>query len=511
MPHLILAHDLGTTGNKATLYDAEGRLLGSAFHPYDTDYPQPRWAEQNPQDWWDAICTSTRRLLARTNTPASDIACITFSGQMMGCVALDRDARPLRPAIIWADQRATDQTEALGARIPFADIYRITGHRLSPAYSVEKILWLRDHQPDLFHRAYKFTHAKDAIVARLTGAFVTDPSDASGMNLYDLSTGYWSPEILEATDLDPAQLPEIRPSASVVGTVLPSVAAEAGVPAGTPVVIGGGDGACAAAGAGVVAPGSAYNYIGASSWIALATPAPIFDPDYTTFTFAHILPDLFMPDGTMQTAGAAYQWTRDQLCPQAITAAATLDLNPYDLLNAQAAQSPPGANGLLFLPYLLGERSPHWDPLARGAFIGLTIRHTRADLIRAVLEGVALNLRLILQAFQAQGAQPDAMRLIGGGARSPLWNQILADIYQLPVHRLSLLQEATSMGAALAGGLALGLYPDASVALAMNPIAATLEPNAKTHALYTELTSLFVATYRALAPLYPRLADLPST
>ncbi len=508
MPHLILAHDLGTTGNKATLYDPEGRLLGSAFHPYPTAYPHPRHAEQDAHDWWTAVCVSTRQLLTQTRTPPSDIAGISFSGQMMGCVPLDRHARPLRPAIIWADQRATAQAEVLGARLSFADIYRITGHRLSPAYSLEKILWVRDHQPDLFRQAYKFSHAKDAIVARLTGAFVTDPSDASGMNLYDLSTGAWSADILNAADLDPGQLPDIHPSASVVGTVMSAVAGEVGVPAGTPVVIGGGDGSCAAAGAGVVAPGSAYNYIGASSWIALATPAPILDPDYTTFTFAHIVPDLFMPTGTMQTAGAAYQWARDQLCPQAISAAAGLDLNPYELLNAQAAQSPPGANGLLFLPYLLGERSPHWNPLARGAFIGLTIRHTRADLIRAVLEGVALNLRLILQAFQAQGAQPDAIRLIGGGARGRLWNQIMADVYGLPVHRLANLEEATSMGAALAGGVALGLYPDFSVAGAMNPIAETIDPDPHTRDRYTELTALFTAAYQALVPIYADLDAL---
>jgi xylulokinase len=508
MPHLILAHDLGTTGNKATLYDPEGHLVGSAFHPYATAYPHPRWAEQDPNDWWTAVCSSTRELLTRTSTHPSDLACVTFSGQMMGCVPLDRRARPLRAAIIWADQRATAQTQAIGERVPFGDIYRITGHRLSPAYSLEKMLWLRDHEPDVYREAHRFVHAKDAIVARLTGAFVTDPSDASGMNLYDLIGHSWSPVILEAAGIDPERLPDIRPSASIVGTVLAGIAEEAGVPAGTPVVIGGGDGACAAAGAGVVSAGLAYNYIGSSSWIALATPAPIYDPQYTTFTFAHIVPDMYMPDGTMQAAGAAYQWTRDQLCAQELILAADLNVSPYELLNAQAAESPPGANGLLFLPYLMGERSPHWDPQARGAFIGLTIRHTRADLIRAVLEGVALNLRLILEAFQAQGAQPEAIRLIGGGARGRLWNQIMADIYGVPVHRLAILEEATSMGAALAGGVAVGLYPDFSIAHAMNPIAETIDPTPGTQALYTDLTALFRESYQALAPLYARLAAI---
>ncbi len=508
MGNFILAHDLGTTGNKATLYDADGVLIGSAFHAYATRYPATGWAEQDPEDWWTAVCDSTRQLLAGTGVPGSDIACVTFSGQMMGCVPLDREARPLRSAIIWADQRAVAQALWVGEHVPFEEIYRITGHRLSSSYSLAKILWLRDHQPEVYRRAYMFTHAKDAMVARLTGAFVTDPSDASGMNLYDLTTGAWSPRILEAAGLDPARLPDIRPSSSIVGHVLKGISDGAGVPAGTPVAIGGGDGACAAAGAGVVAEGSAYNYIGSSSWIALATKAPILDPDYKTFTFAHLVPGMFMPDGTMQAAGASYQWMRDQLCPGEIDSATVLQTSPYELMNAQAAQSPPGANGLLFLPYLMGERSPHWNPNARGAFVGLTIRHTRSDMIRAVLEGVAMNLRLILEAFQAQGAEVEAMRLIGGGARGRIWNQIMADTYGIPVQRLAILEEATSMGAALAGGIAVGLYPGFSMATEMNPVAEAIDPDPTHQATYAELTEIFKETYRALTPVYERMAGV---
>jgi xylulokinase len=507
MTRYILAHDLGTTGNKATLYDAEGRLVGSAFYAYATDYPRTGWAEQDPEAWWAAVCASTHQLLSETGVAGKAIACVTFSGQMMGCVPLDRNARPLRTAIIWADQRAVAEAAWVGERVPFEEIYTTTGHRLSAAYSLEKILWVRDHQPEIARRTYKFTHAKDAIVARMTGVFVTDPSDASGMNLYDLSTGTWSPRILAAVDLDPAQLPEIRPSSAVVGEVSALVAAEVGVPAGTPVVIGGGDGACAAAGAGVVAEGAAYNYVGSSSWIALATRAPIFDPDYKTFTFAHLVPDMFMPDGTMQAAGASYQWARDQICPFEVQAAEAMRISPYELLNAQAATSPPGAHGLLFLPYLMGERSPHWNPRARGAFIGLTIRHTRADMIRAVLEGVAMNLRIVLDAFAAQGAEVDAIRLIGGGARGRLWNQIMADVYGVPVQRLAILEEATSMGAALTGGVGVGLYPDFTMAKRMNPVAATLDPDPAAQAVYTDLLPIFSQAYAALTPVYDALAE----
>ncbi|MBN1249992.1 MAG: FGGY-family carbohydrate kinase, partial [Anaerolineae bacterium] len=428
--------------------------------------------------------------------------------QMMGCVPLDPNARPLRTAIIWADQRAVAEAGWVGARISFEEIYRITGHRLSSSYSLEKILWVRNHQPEIARQTYKYTHAKDAIVARLTGAFVTDPSDASGMNLYDLHTGSWSQRILTAADLDPAQLPEIWPSSAVVGEVSALVADEVGVPAGTPVVIGGGDGACAAAGAGVVAEGSAYNYVGSSSWIALATEAPIYDPDYKTFTFAHLVPGMFMPDGTMQAAGASYQWMRDQLCPFEVQAADTMHISPYELMNAQAADSPPGANGLLFLPYLMGERSPHWNPKARGAFVGLTIRHTRADVIRAVMEGVALNLRVILDAFTTQGAKVDAVRLIGGGARGQLWNQIMADVYGVPVQRLAVLEAATSMGAALTGGVGVGLYPDFSMAETMNPVVATIDPDPAAQRVYAATLPLFRQAYEALVPVYDGLAAL---
>jgi len=504
----ILAHDLGTTGNKATLYDAAGRLVGSAFYPYATEYARTNWAEQDPEDWWTAVCVSTKQLLAESGVGCQDVAAITFSGQMMGCVALDREAQPLRKAIIWADQRAVAQAAWVGERVPFAEVYRITGHRLSSSYSLAKILWLRDHQPDVVRRAYKFTHAKDAIVARLTGIFVTDPSDASGMNLYDLATGAWSPRILEAAGIDPAQLPEVVPSSAVVGEVRGAVADEVGVPTGTPVVIGGGDGACAAVGAGVVTEGSAYNYVGSSSWIALATKAPIYDPDFKTFTFAHLVPGMFMPVGTMQAAGASYQWARDQLCPLEVQAAEALQVSPYEMMNAQASESPPGSNRLLFLPYLMGERSPHWNPKARGAFVGLTIRHTRADLIRAVMEGVAMNLRVILDAFRGQGSDVATIRLIGGGARGRLWNQIMADVYGVPVQRLTVLEEATSMGAALAGGVGVGLYAGFSMAEAMNPVAATIDPDPRAQRVYEALLPIFRQTYEALVPVYDRLAEL---
>ena len=478
MKQYILAHDLGTTGNKATLYGADGVQRGSSFYGYDTSYPHTGWAEQDPQDWWDAVCTTTKQLLQLTGVLGEEIACITFSGQMQGCAPLDKNAMPLRSCIIWADQRATRQTAQLGERVGMETVYNITGHRLSPAYSLPKMLWIRDNQPEIYAATHKFMHAKDAIIARLTGRFATEPSDASGTNAYDLVAGEWSAEILDAAEIDADKLPEVLQSVDVAGEVRSDVAEQVGVPAGTPVVMGGGDGACASVGAGSVEAGVAYSYVGSSAWIATATDSPIFDPDYRTFTFGHVVPGLVIPMGTMQAAGAAYQWARDQLAPLEKQSAEALGVSPYALMNAVAETAPPGANGLTFLPYLMGERAPRWNPDARAAFLGLTIRHTRADMIRSVMEGVALNLRVILDAFRQQGANIDGIRAIGGGVRGRLWSQIMADMYGVPLHRLSVLEAATSMGAAVVGGVGVGLYPDFEFAKQMNSIAETIRPNA---------------------------------
>jgi len=505
---MILAHDLGTTGNKASLFDSQGQARSSVFAGYGTQYPRPNWVEQNPEDWWQAVCQSTRQLLAATHVAPAQIACVSFSGQMMGCVAVDRQARPLRSALIWADMRGTRQAQMLMDTVGMDAVYRITGHRASPSYSAAKILWLRDEQPDIFAQAHKFLHAKDFVVARLTGRFVTDYSDASGTNLYDLQAHDWSARILDALRLDPVTLPELHASTDVVGEVLPGIADELGLAAGTPVVIGGGDGPCAAVGAGVVREGATYNYIGSSSWIAIATRQPVYDPTLRTVTFAHLVPDMFTPTGTMQSAGGAYQWLRDNFCLPEKDSAAQLKLNPYELMNLQAEKSTPGANSLLFFPYLLGERSPHWDPNARGVFFGLTMGHTRPDLIRATLEGITFNLRIILEAFQQQGLPIEAVRVIGGGAQGRTWRQVMADIFGLPIQRPALLAEATSLGAALAGGIGVGVYRDFHLAESLTPVQDTAYPNPAYRPLYDHLFEIFKRAYPSFAPLYQELANL---
>jgi len=482
----ILAHDLGTTGNKATLFDGEGNLVANHLQSYPVAYPQAGWAEQNPDDWWQAVCLATRALLAEANLPPKAIAAVTFSGQMMGIVPIDSTGAPLRTAIIWADQRAVAEAHTISERCGEETVYRHSGQRVSPAYLAAKILWVKNHQPEIYRRASKFLCAKDYIAFKLTEHAVTDYSDASGSNVFDLTRRQWDASLLTAIELDLATLPQVHASIDVIGEVTRKASEETGIAAGTPVVIGGGDGACAGVGAGVIEPGDAYCYVGSSSWISFASETPLFDPQMRTTTFHHLHPRLFAPMGTMQAAGGARDWLLRQL---------------GGISDEEVGSVAPGSNGLVFLPYLIGERSPWWNPKARGAFVGLTMNHTRAEMARAVLEGVAFNLRMILEALESQGTNIPAIRLIGGGAQSPLWQQILADVWARPIHILELLTEATSWGAAVAGGVGIGLY-EWGLAKQRARIKLVVEPNRSNSARYAELLQLFVETYRALEPIY---------
>ena len=495
VPTFILAHDLGTSGNKATLFDAQGALVGSAFVPYATAYPHPNWAEQDPEAWWHAVCQASRELLAKSGIAPDAIAAVGFSGMMMGCLPVDADGTPLRSCIIWADQRAQDEAASVADRCGADEVYLRCGHRTSPAYCAPKILWVRNHQPDIYARAAKFLVPKDFIVHRLTGAFVTDYSDASGTLLFDLTSRRWHRPFLDALDLTEAQLPRAVPSSTVVGHITPAAAAATGLAAGTPVVIGGGDGSCAGIGAGVVEPGAAYCVIGTSAWISVSTLEPVPDPQQRTMTFHHVHPERYAPMGVMQLAGGAREWAWQAL--------ADGDLD----LDQAAADAPAGAGGLIFLPYLMGERSPWWNPDARGAFVGLGVQHDKAAMARAVLEGVGFGLGQILDSLREQVVGIDAIRLIGGGGRSALWPQILADIFELPVHPLELTGEATSWGAAVAAGVAVGVY-DWSIAAQRSRVVAVYEPDPAHAALYREMKELFRDSYLALTPIYARQARL---
>lgn len=501
----ILAHDLGTTGDKVTLFDAEtGAAIASHFEPYNTAYPHPNWAEQDPADWRRALCAGTRGLLERAGIAPGAIAVVSFSGTMNGALLVDAAGEPLRPAILWADQRAAVEAQRLADAVGTDRVYRCTGSRPSASYTAAKVLWVARHQPEVYARARWILQCKDYAAFLLTGVAATDYSDASTTNLYDLEGRAWASDIIRAIGLDEAKLPPLHPSTDVIGHVTGAAAAQTGLLAGTPVVIGGGDGACAAVGAGSIRVGDAYNYIGSSAWIAVTAERPSYDPKMRTFTLAHLDPRLFNPLGSMQCAGGAFDWLERLLRGDG-------EDRLYARLDAQAAGVSPGANGLLFLPHLMGERSPYWNPRARGAFVGLSMAHGRGEVARAVLEGVAFNLRSILEALRAQVTAIPAMRLIGGAARSGVWRQILADVYGLPILLPALLAEATSLGAAVAGGVGVGLYPDFGVAQRFVETAEAEQPNPAAQARYAEIYPVFLEAYRALEGIFRKLAGRDDT
>lgn len=507
MGKYILAHDLGTSGNKAVLYNKQGKLIGSHLSSYKTFYPSLNWAEQNPFDWWEAVCKSTKELIFKIGIKKEEIAVISFSAQMMGCVPLDKNGEPLCRSIIWADQRSTKQAQELKNRVGSDKVYRLTGHRISPSYSLEKIMWIRENQPLIYEKTYKFVQAKDYIVNKLTGEFVTDYSDASGMNIYDIQQKCWSDEIIDKSGIDKNKLPRVCSSFTIVGGVLKEVAQDVGLKAGTPVVLGAGDGAAAGVGAGVVQEGSAYNYIGSSSWIALATQNPILDSEQKTFNWIHMDPKMYMPCGTMQTAGASFDWLRNTFCQTEEQAAKNLDLSVYQIMNLAAEKSQVGSNNLLYLPYLMGERSPYWNPNAKGAFIGLTLRHNKSDIIRSVLEGVSFNLKIISEIFEDE-INFSEIRLIGGGAKGRTWRRIMADIYNKTVLRPQILEEATSLGAAIAGGIGVGIFSGVEVAEKLNPVIERELPNQKNVEKYQQLYSVFKDSYSSLTEVYDNLAKI---
>ena len=506
MAKFIIAHDLGTTGNKATLFNEEGQCLASSFFGYETYFPDALAVEQDALSYWKAVVASTRELLAKSGVDKEDVAVIAFSGQMMGALPVDEKGNPLYRILIWADRRSVREVEWVKERIDEEKIYTITGHRLSANYSLAKILWFRNREKEIYRKTHKFLLAKDFVLLRLTGKWVTDFSDASGTNLFDLVGETWSEEILSAVDLPLEKLPTPYPSTQVVGELCKEAQEELGLSRKTLVVVGGGDGACAACGAGVVREGQAYHYLGSSSWVALASFRPFYDEGKRTFTFHHLDRGLFMPTGTMQSAGGSYQWCRDALCGREKELADELEISSYALMDMEAAKVEAGCENLLFLPYLMGERAPWWNPRARGAFVGLTPRHRKPHLIRAVLEGVAFNLRIILDVFREKDIPIENIRLIGGGARGNFWAQILASVFGMEVLRPLYVEEATSLGAAICGGVGAGLYPNLQVAEEMVQIKDRFAPSFQEMEVYDRLYPVFKEAYCALEGVFEKLS-----
>ncbi|MCS6950813.1 MAG: FGGY family carbohydrate kinase, partial [bacterium] len=424
MKPLILAHDIGTSGNKAVLVDGEGQVVDVAFAAYRTASPEPLAAEQNPADWWRAVVRCTRTLLARDESRRGRLVAVGFSGHMNGVVLVDAQGEPVRPALLHADIRAQSQCEHLRQRLGEERYYRLTGNRIAPFTSLPKLMLLQQREPEAVGRTRWMLQSKDYCVGRMTGRWgVTDPSDASLTGIYNASCLQWSEEVVEASSIPARLLPEVVPSTSVAGKVSREAARATGLPEGLPVVLGAGDGASATVGAGVVEAGDCYTCLGSTAWTACLRI--VYQPDLAMrlTTLLPAQPRRWVQYGTVQSAGSAWSWFRS-LFGRGLS---------WERLTAEAEQVPAGSDGLLFLPYLSGERAPIWNPQAKGVFFGLQAHHTRAHLARAVLEGVACALGSILQLLREQGAAGQSVRVVGGGARNLLWMQILADMYGCPV------------------------------------------------------------------------------
>ena len=505
MAKYLLAHDLGTSGNKATLFTTEGNLVKSIVYSYSTDYFNNNWAEQDPDNWWRAVCSTTSQIIE--NIDKNEIIAVSFSGQMMGCLCVNRKGNPLRKSIIWADQRAVKEAEDLRCKISEERFYRITGHRISPSYSLQKLLWIKNNEPEIYENTYKMLNSKDYIIFKLTGKFVTDYSDATGTCILDLNTYKWSEELISLSGIDGDKLPELRKSTDVIGGVTEQAAQLTGLAAGTPVVCGGGDGVCATVGAGCIREGMAYSILGSSAWISMTTEKPIYDSQMRTFNWAHIVPGYVAPCGTMQAAGVSYSWLKNQICTSEIEEAKEKGMSTYDLINREIEKSPAGANGVFFLPYLLGERSPRWNPNARGAFIGLTMEHKREDILRSVLEGITFNLNVILEVFK-QHTTIDEITVIGGGAKGKVWRKIMADIFDIKILKLSYLEEATSMGAAVTGGVGVGVFKDFQVINRFISVDDIEKPNAENSRQYKKMIPIFNDCYFSLLEVYEKMTKL---
>lgn len=500
----LLAHDLGTSGDKASLFTEEGTLLGSKVAPYQVYYFNRNWAEQDAGDWWDAFCLSTRALIRECGIDAREIAAVSFSGQMMGCLCVDRKGTPLRRSIIWADSRAQKQADDISRHISQQDFYRIVGHRNIPSYGVQKLMWVRDNEPEIYAGTYKVLNAKDYITFKLTGSFLTDYSDANSMACFDINTFHWSERLIGCAGIDGDKLPQAVPSTHVAGGVARSASELTGLAAGTPVVVGAGDGVMANVGAGSITPGKTYSCMGTSAWITTTSERPIFDESMRTVTWCHAIPGLYAPNGTMQAAGASYSWLKDTVCRYETEEGKKHGTSPYQYIDRQAAESVPGSNGVIFLPYLMGERAPRWNPDAKGAFIGLKAETSRGDMLRSVLEGVTMNMAIILSALRKHVPIHEIV-VIGGGAKGPVWRQIMADIYNTRIVVPALLEEAGAMGAAVTGGVGVGLYKDFTAIDSFLKISSTCEPDPENAARYGPVKELFDRCYELLEPVFPLL------
>ena len=499
MRNLFLGIDVSTTGSKALLIDEQGTVVASAANEHSISTPKPLWSEQDPAEWWQASTQSIRRVLTQAGATGEDVKAIGLTGQMHGLVMLDAAGTVLRPAILWNDQRTAEECEEITQLFGFDRLLAITGNKALTGFTAPKIMWVRKHEPDVYARTSHILLPKDYVRLKLTGEYAVDKADGAGMILFDLKQRDWSKEMLKALQIPESWLPKTYEGPEITGTVTYTAAALTGLKAGTPVVAGGGDQAAQAVGVGAVIPGIVALTLGTSGVVFATTPSPLIEPQGRLHSFCHSVPNRWHFMGVMLSAAGSLRWYRDTLTPGM----------SYDDLLAPAAEVPAGSEGLLFLPYLTGERTPYPDPLARGAFVGLTVRHTRAHMTRSVIEGVSFGLRDSMELIKGAGlGQIKQVRVSGGGARSRLWRQMLSDVLDTELVTVNT-TEGAAFGAALLAGVATGAWKtvEESCQATIKTLDSTV-PNKASVAAYEACYQLYTGLYPALKPSFDALATI---
>ncbi len=491
----ILTCDAGTTGCKATLIDAQGRAFASTIGAYDTIYEQPGWAEQDMDLIWRAEIGCIRELLEKVQ-PAQ-IAAVALTGTMNGCLPIDKQGNALCCNIIHSDSRAWPQVEEIRSVISDDDFYRLTGCRLDHHYMLPKILWLRRERPEIYAKAQKFVCTKDYIYGKLTGTFgLTDYSDASLTIAMDVNRGCWAKEMLSDLGLEIERMAEIRPGHDVSGTVSAEAARLTGLLEGTPVAIGGGDGSCAARGAGLHRSGDAYCYIGSSSWVSQMTDKPLLDEQARVFNYLDMDGTSYLTCGTVQCGASAYNWGIENF----------LGEKDFGKVEQMAREIAPGCEGVLFLPTLMGERTPYWDPNTRGTLLGFTLYHDRRHIARAIYEGVALALGTCAKVMQECGHPVRSLMLTGGGAKSGLWPEMLASIIGVDARVHAAAGEATSLGAAIAAGVGVGMFESYAAGAKTVQARAHFSPDPALAQAYEKVYPVYASIYERVKPIFDEIA-----
>jgi len=510
MGNRIISYDLGTGGNKASLYDFEGNCLASVFVPYDTIYPQAGWHEQRPEDWWNAVVLSTRKLLEKTGTDRESIECLAISGHSLGAVPVDKNGRLLRNTIpIWSDARAQEQARRFFEKVDENEWYLTTGNGFPSAlYTVFKIMWYMDNEPDIYRDAFKIIGTKDYINLRLTGVIKTDHSYASGSGVYDLKRNAYHEGYITASGISADKLPDIVSSAEILGTVTPEAAEETGLGTNVKVVCGGVDNSCMALGAKNLEEGRVYTSLGSSAWIAVSSAEPVLDLKARPYVFAHVIPGMYTSAVSIFSAGTSFRWLRDNLCIDLKIQEESTGKSVYVLMDELAEKSPVGANRLLFNPSLAGGTSQDASANLRGAYMGLDLKHDRADLIRACMEGIAMNLRLRLDVLKKHCRLQNEMLLVGGGSKSQLYRRIFADAYNMDIVKTNIDQDAAALGAAAVAAVGCGIWKDFSGIDEIHKIVETVRPDPVNNSKYEKLLEVFSFASDRLSEISDRLSAL---